>query len=139
MHRPHPGHLRKGITIRGVNNGSRLNFDVVDGFLIETVEPGSPAEKAGVRGGMLPVTVGNFELVFGGDIVASVNDTSISKPVRFEKILEDLRVGDKVKLSIYREGKYINVEFEVPERPILPGDLPGSLGGSAYMPNMEVQ
>ena len=39
------------------------------GFLVETVEPGSAAEKAGIRGGTLPVMWGMQEIVLGGDII----------------------------------------------------------------------
>jgi len=34
--------------------GAVFNIPMVDGFLVETLEPGSPAENAGVQGGVLP-------------------------------------------------------------------------------------
>ena len=103
-----------------------FNIDVVDGFLVETVEPGSPAEKAGLMGGVLPIRVGNHDFLFGGDIVVSFNGVALKRPEDYEKAVQNLKVGDKLQMTIYREGKRQKVDFVLPERPILPGDIPGS-------------
>jgi S1-C subfamily serine protease len=103
-----------------------FNIDVVDGFLVESVDPGSPSEKAGLRGGFLPVSVGNQDFLFGGDIVVSFNGQALKEPENYEKVAKTLRVGDKVRLTIFRDGATQKVEFVLPERPLLPGDLPGS-------------
>jgi hypothetical protein len=34
-------------------------------------------------------------------------------------------VGDTLRLTVYRQGKYMDLEYVLPERPLLPGDLPG--------------
>ena len=52
-----------------------LNLPLVDGLLVEAVEPGSPAEGAGMRGGNLEVTVGTTSILVGGDIVTRINGT----------------------------------------------------------------
>ena len=40
------------------------------------------------------------------------------------KVVRSLKVGDKVNLTLYRGMKSRTVEFDLPERPILTGDLP---------------
>jgi len=45
-----------------------LKVPLMPGFMVETVEPGSPAETLGLRGGYLPVSVGADEYLLGGDI-----------------------------------------------------------------------
>ena len=45
-------------------------------------------------------------------------------PQKLALILRELAVGDKVKLTVYREGEVREVEFVLPERPLMPSDLP---------------
>jgi S1-C subfamily serine protease len=101
-----------------------INLPLVDGFLVEAVEPGSPAEAAGIRGGSLEVTVGTTSFLFGGDIVTSINGTPMNDPEKIKLVMRALTVGSKVKLALYREGKVREVEYLLPERPLMPGDLP---------------
>jgi S1-C subfamily serine protease len=101
-----------------------LNLPLVDGLLVEAVEPGSPAEGAGMRGGYLEVTVGTTSILFGGDIVTSINGTAMDDPQKLAPTLAALTVGDKVKLMVYRAGEVREVEFVLPERPLMPSDLP---------------
>jgi serine protease Do len=103
--------------------GAFFKIPLEDGFLVETVEPGSPAEKAGVQGGMMPIRIAGEELLLGGDIVTAANGTPLNDPEKYTKFVQSLKVGDKVRLNLYREGKIRMVEFRLSERPILPGDL----------------
>jgi S1-C subfamily serine protease len=48
----------------------------------------------------------------------------LSDPEKFATFVRSLKVGDKVRLVIFREGKTKKIELVVTERPILPGDLP---------------
>jgi serine protease Do len=101
-----------------------LNLPLADGLLVEAVEPGSPAEGVGMRGGHLQVTVGTTSILLGGDIVTSINGTRMDDPQKLAPTLRALTVGDKVKLTVYREGQVREVEFILPERPLMPSDLP---------------
>jgi serine protease Do len=114
----------RGKLIKAKEISMIFNLKLVDGFLIETIEPGSPAEKAGLRGGMLPISIAGQELLLGGDVVTSGNKQELVEPKKFEAFLRSLKVGDKVRLNIFREGKRFEVDFTLPERPLLPGDLP---------------
>jgi len=107
-----------------------LNVPVVDGFLVEKVDPGSPAEQAGIREGVLPVTIGGDNFVLGGDIITEINGQPLDDPRRFTKVVGSLKVGDTVQFTLYREKGTRKVEFRLPERPVLPGDLRPSLSGT---------
>ncbi len=37
-----------------------MSLGIAPGFVVETVEPGSPAEEIGLRGGRLPVAIGTY-------------------------------------------------------------------------------
>lgn len=93
------------------------------GFLVETVEPGSPAEKIKLRGGSLPVKIGMEEYLLGGDVITRVNGEPLTDMNTVARIAQSLKVGDKVELEYWREGQVQTVEVVLPERPILPGDV----------------
>ena len=112
---------------------SIINIPLVDGFLVETVEPGSPAERGGVRGGELPITIVGAEFLLGGDIITAMNGESLADPEKFIKLVRSLKVGDKVNLLLYRQMKTLNVELTLPERPILPRDLPTDIPRSLLL------
>ena len=110
-----------------------INVPLVDGFLVETIEPGSPAQQAGVHGGGLPITIAGMEFLLGGDIITDINGQSLDDPDKFVKLVRSFKVGDKVRLTLYRENETRVIEFSLPERPILPGDLRLSASGTLLM------
>jgi S1-C subfamily serine protease len=101
-----------------------LSLPLAAGFLVETIEPGSPAERAGLHGGTLPLTIAGEEFVFGGDIITTANGKPLDDPEKFEEFTRSLKVGDTITLTIFQEGTTRTVQLLLPERPILPGDLP---------------
>jgi S1-C subfamily serine protease len=110
-----------------------INIPLVDGFLVETIEPESPAQQAGLHGGRLPITIAEMEFLLGGDIITEINGQPLDEHDKFVKLIRSLNVGDKVRLTLYRDKKTEKVEFSLPERPLLPSDLRLS-GSSALLP-----
>ncbi len=85
----------------------------VNGAMVERVEPDSPAARAGLKGAERD----QFgKLVALGDVILAVN----GKPVknRFEVIQEIARYrpGDRVKLTLWRDGKRVEVEVTLTVR-----------------------
>jgi serine protease Do len=129
-----PGLVKDGHIIRpwlgfhgqlvGSELRSFLTTPIVDGLMVEVVEPGSPAEKAGLHGGDIELTLGGDSLLLGGDIVVSLNGKALDTPENLLSIMRGLKVGKKVDLKIFREGKTREVSYTLPERPLLPGDIP---------------
>ena len=57
-----------------------INLPLVDGFLIEAVDPGSPAQEAGIHGGGLPLTIAGTEFLFGAtSLPRSMDNHSITQ------------------------------------------------------------
>lgn len=100
-----------------------FTFGIMPGFLVETIEPGSPAEKINLRGGTLPVVIGVQEYLLGGDVITKVNGEQLTDMETVARIARSLKVGDKIKLEYWRNGKLHTAEVILPERPILPDDV----------------
>ncbi len=100
-----------------------INLPLVDGFLIETVDPGSPAQHAGVHGGDLPLTIAGTEFLLGGDILTEINGQPVQNAENLLDAIGSLKVGDQVGLTLFHGNETRSVELSLTERPLLPGDL----------------
>jgi len=104
---------------------SFLRIPLEVGFLVEVVEPGSPAAQSDLRGGDLEMKIAGNEFLLGGDIVTKLNGTPLTTPENIIAAFGELKVGSTVNLAIFRFGKSLEVTYTLPERPLLPGDLAG--------------
>ena len=113
-----------------------FRLPLVDGLLIEVVEPGSPAQEANLTGGELEVTLAGQEFLLGGDIVTAIDGAPISTLQLLAKALDSLKAGSNVRLTVFRNGKTRQVSCTLPERPVLPGDF---RAGGATQPTRAAQ
>jgi S1-C subfamily serine protease len=102
-----------------------LRLELVDGFLVEAVEPGSPAEQKGLQGGLFELTVEGQPILLGGDIITAINGTRLDDPATLAKVLRELAVGSVLKVAFVREGKPQTADLTLTERPVLASDIPG--------------
>jgi serine protease Do len=86
------------------------------GFLIFSVEPASPAELAGLKGGDRVATIDGRPVVLGGDVIIAVDDIQIQDAQDIEAQLIDKTVGDVVEFSIIRGSSTQDVEVELSAR-----------------------
>jgi len=114
-----------GMQGRAVDNklAGVVRLPVTPGYLVEVVYDGSPADRAGVRGGNLSVVVQGEEYLLGGDILTAINGTSIRTHSDYVTRVKTLRVGQRVKISVVRDGQPREMTLTVSERPRLPSDL----------------
>jgi S1-C subfamily serine protease len=87
------------------------------GLLVEVVEPGSPAEHAGVLGGDLDLVIGGQPLLVGGDVLIAIDGAAVGGPEALADALARLQVGRRVTLTLARAGVSRKVEVTVAERP----------------------
>jgi S1-C subfamily serine protease len=114
-----------GIQGREVDNrvGSLIRLPIAPGYLVEVVYDGSPADRAGIRGGNLSVVIQGDEYLLGGDIITSIQGTAIRTHAEYVAKVRTLRPGQRVKVTLLRDSQPREFTLTVAERPRLPSDL----------------
>jgi serine protease Do len=87
------------------------------GTLVVAVVEGSPAEKAGLRGGTQEVEIDGQTMPVGGDVIVSVDGTSISNFEDLLTAITNAQVGQTMTLGVLRDGKMISVDVMLAARP----------------------
>jgi serine protease Do len=103
-------HAKLGVQMRDVNQDFADSFKLEspDGALVENVERGGAAEKAGIKSGDVIRKVNGQPIIGAGDLSGIV---SVAKP------------GDRIGLDVWRDGKIVHLDATLgnandkPERP----------------------
>ncbi|HEV2974106.1 MAG TPA: trypsin-like peptidase domain-containing protein [Solirubrobacteraceae bacterium] len=124
--------LEKGGTVRGAYIGltsltidgslSALNLPVQSGALVQSVQKGTPAEKAGIRGGTVNGSVENGQVAVGGDIIVSIDGKAVNSSEDLANDVSAKKSGDTVTVGLLRaNGKggyeHKNVSVTLASRP----------------------
>ena len=110
-----------------------LRIPLTEGFLVEAVEPGSPAEKAGINDGEFELTLSGEPILLGGDIITEFNGARLDDIEKLQRALESLKIGAKIHLKVFRKSRELSVDLAIAERPLMPWDLPNRKTSSPSM------
>ena len=116
------GHIsRPSLGIRTVyvagDLAGMLELPSQGGLLIQTVERGSAAEGAGLRGPSKMVIVGGFQLGIGGDLILAADGQNIEDNNTLPRLLNRKRGVDMLELTIYRNGQTQKAQVKLGEAP----------------------
>jgi 2-alkenal reductase len=109
-----------GVTGRSISPEmvEAADLPVDTGVLVFEVEPSSPAEEAGLRGGDQQIMVSGIPMRAGGDIVIAINDVEVK---RFDDVVNYLAsntsVGDSITLTVIRAGSELDLTLTLEARP----------------------
>jgi hypothetical protein len=111
--RPTYVEIRRVESLAGPAEGDRPSFGsmpaypnpVKDGVLLEAVLEGTPADKAGIK---------------GGDVLVKFGDSKIIVLEDFEAALRQYKPGDKVKVTVRRGQELIDADVTLARRRAMP-------------------
>ena len=83
---------------------------VSKGILVSQVVPGGEADRGGLRGGSEAVQYGQSIIYLGGDVITAINGRSVSSYSDYFAALFDTKAGERVDITIYRDGQYTTLE-----------------------------
>ncbi len=95
----------------------KLGLDTTYGGLLAEVVPGGPAEKAGLKGGGEKLRFQAGEYRTGGDVILEANGHKVVQPDDLARFVAYRTPGEKVTLTILRDGERKQVEVTLGKRP----------------------
>jgi S1-C subfamily serine protease len=106
-----------GVSSATVDSSFAGLLPVKAGALVQTVTGGSPAAKAGLRGGDITAQVGGNPVALGGDIITKVDGTTVKTADELQALIAKHKAGDKVKVEFVRNRRAKSVEVTLAARP----------------------
>jgi len=96
------GYIGVSITPVSDDTAEALNITDTTGAYVAETTAGGPADKAGVQ---------------VGDIIKSVNGNDVKNPTDLTRRIADVKVGEKINLTVLRNGKLVPVTVTAALRP----------------------
>lgn len=104
--------LEKGGTVRGAYLGltsltidgslSALNLPVKTGALVQTVQKGTGAAKAGIRGGAVTTSTESTQIAVGGDIIVKIDGKAVTGSEDLANDISAKKPGNTVTIELLR-------------------------------------
>jgi S1-C subfamily serine protease len=96
---------------------AKLDLDTTYGGLLAEVVPGGPAEKAGLKGGDEKLRFQAGEYRTGGDVILEADGHKVVQPDDLARFVAYRTPGEKVTLTVLRDGERKQVEVTLGKRP----------------------
>jgi S1-C subfamily serine protease len=97
-----------------------FRLPVKSGVLIATVQPGTGAAEAGLKGGTTETTVAGESYRLGGDIIVAADGMKVRDLAGLRDIIAAKKPGDTITLTIYRSSNEQTVEVKLGRQPSSP-------------------
>jgi len=94
-----------------------LNLPVDRGAMVARMVRGGPAHLAGIQGGTRRVEIGNALMIVGGDILVAADGKPVDTAESFNDLMKAYKPGDRVIITLWREGEEQTVSVDLGERP----------------------
>ncbi len=91
-----------------------LGLTTTQGAMVDRVEPGSPAARAGLRGAQRDA---QGRLLALGDVILAINGKPVKDKAEVVRQIARFRPGDRVRLTLWREGRRLEATLVMMARP----------------------
>ena len=110
-------HAFLGVQVETIPAGAAAALKSAPGVAIVSVQSGTPAAKAHLKAATDRKAVGSATYPTGGDVITAVDGTKVTRADQLRTLIDGHRPGDKVKLSVFRNGHTRTVTVTLAERP----------------------
>jgi putative serine protease PepD len=116
-------HAYMGVQMQAIDEqlSETFKLPVDEGVLVVSVVEGSPADRAGLKGGDKQVIVEGTSYVLGGDIVTTANGEPVAGPDDLRRLIMENDPGDSMTLDIRRGDSQRTVVVTLGRQPAVPG------------------
>jgi len=99
------------------NVAQALGIKTTQGVLVTEVRAGTPAAKAGLKGGTAQLSLQSQTYEVGGDIITAINNTKLTSMEQLTAIITGHKPGDVVTLTIVRDTQTKSLKVTLAARP----------------------
>jgi S1-C subfamily serine protease len=112
-------HAFLGVTVAQLSDSlaKLFNLPTHTGLLVQDVQAGSGAAKAGIRPGKTSVIVQGNSYQLGGDIIVAVDGHPVTTYAQLRDTVSGHKPGDHLPLQVFRNGKRISVSVALGNQP----------------------
>lgn len=110
---------RLGADVRPVDGtlAQLFRLPASTGLLVQRVEPGSAAARAGVRGGAMRAVVAGESYTVGGDLLVAVDGQPVASVHDLRAALEGRRPGERIRLALWRGDERRTLDVTLGRQP----------------------
>ena len=106
------------------NLAETFNLPVDKGTLVQRVHEGSPAARAGLKGGSTSVVVDGESYLLGGDVIVKADGQEVASSDDLGRIVASKKPGEELELEIRRDGETETITVTLGRRPSNLGQAP---------------
>jgi len=97
-----------------------FKLPVSQGLLVQDVQTGSGAARAGLKAGSTNVVVEGESYTLGGDVIVKADGKPVATVGQLRDVVATKRPGDEITLELYRGSKQKTVNVKLGRQPTLP-------------------
>ncbi len=110
-------HAFLGVQVETIPVGAAAVLKVSPGVAIVSIQAATPASKAHLKAATGTKTAAGASYPSGGDVITAVDGTKVTQADQLRTLIDGRKPGEKVKLTVSRNGHTRTVTVTLAERP----------------------